>query len=597
MQSKQLREKFLEYFKNNGHKIAQSSSLLPSDPSVLLTTAGMQQFSLYLEGSKDPIKDFGSRHLCDVQKCFRANDIEEVGDDTHHTLFEMLGNWSIGTDEQGNYFKKGAIQYALGFLVNELGLDKEKMWATVFAGEGEILKDTEAIDLWIENGIPKERILECDKDNNFWGPTAKTGPCGPCSEIHYDRGQDFGCGQDSCAPNCPNCKRFVEVWNLVFMQYRKDEQGKFLKLAQTNIDTGTGFERMLCILNKTQSAYETDLFASIIQKIQEISGQKYQDNQKPFRIIADHIRATCFLIADGIMPSNVEQGYILRRILRRAIRYGQGLNMPQGFLLDLAKIVINDYKTIYPELGKEEEILSAISNEEEKFTQALQRGLREFEKKTGKTMTGKDAFELYQSYGFPIEMIKEEAQRKGIEIDEQGFQEELEKHQEISRAGAEKKFGGHGAANITSEEEKYKITKLHTATHLLQAGLRKVLGEGVKQMGSDINVERLRFDFSFERKMTQEEIKQTQDLVNSIISQELPVIKQEMAYQEAIKSGAMAFFREKYPEIVSVYSISDFSKELCGGPHVENTKELGRFKIIKEEASSAGVRRIKAVLE
>ncbi|MBP6891164.1 alanine--tRNA ligase [Candidatus Parcubacteria bacterium] len=596
MQSDELRKRFLNYFEKNGHKIIKSSSLLPSDPSVLFTTAGMQQLAPYLEGKVDVIKDFGSRHLCDVQKCFRTNDIEEVGDDTHHTFFEMLGNWSIGTDDNGNYFKEGAIKYALDFLVNEIGLEKDKMYATVFEGENGISKDTEAIELWKQNGIPEERIIPCGSENNFWGPTSQTGPCGPCSEIHYDRGQNYGCGKKSCGPNCPDCKRFVEVWNLVFMQYRKDESGNFVKLNQTNIDTGTGFERMLCIINKVDSAYETDLFDDIIKEIQELSGKQYNDYQKEFRIIADHSRSACFLIADGVMPSNVGQGYVLRRILRRAIRYGQMLGCNQGFLIPLSDIVIKKYKTIYPELGKQEEIITVISHEEEKFYKALQNGLKEFAKLSGQ-ITAKQAFDLYQTYGLPIEIIEEEAKSRNLELDLKGLQDEISKHQEVSRAGASNLFGGHGANDVQDEAIKYQITKLHTATHLLQSALRKVLGDKVGQQGSNITIERLRFDFSFDRKMTPEEIRQVQDLVNDMIKQDLPVIKEDLPYQEAINSGALAFFREKYPEIVSVYSIGSFSKELCGGPHVQHTGELGEFVIQKEEASSAGVRRIKAILK
>ncbi len=613
MQSFDLRKKFLDFFEKQGHKIIPSSPLLPPDKSVLFTTAGMQQLSPYLEGKKDPIKDFGSRHLCDVQKCFRTNDIEQVGDDTHHTFFEMLGNWSIGVDEKGEYFKEGAIKYALEFLVDELGLDKSKMWATIFKGEGDIPKDLEALELWQKYGIPKERIAECDMENNFWGPTAVVGPCGPCSEIHYDRGENYGCGKKDCAPNCPDCNRFVEVWNLVFMQYRKAEAGKFIKLDQTNIDTGTGFERLLCILNKTQSAYETDLFEDILAELKKISKADSVRNKKEIRIIADHIRGACFLIGDGIMPSNVGQGYVLRRILRRAMRYGQALGALEGFLIPLAKAVIEKYKAIYPELGKEEEIISAISNEEEKFYKILENGVREFciefpnknDPDTSKAMIGRlkgiisaeRSFYYHQSLGLTIEVQRDLARENGYEIDEVGFIERMKQHQEISRAGAQKLFGGHGAQDIQSEEDKYKVVKLHTATHLLQAALRQILGSGVSQQGSNITPERLRFDFSFDRKMTQDEIRQVEDLVNEKIKENLEVIIREMPYKEAIESGALAFFKEKYPEKVSVYSIGSFSNELCGGPHVKRAEELGHFKIIKEEASSAGVRRIKARLE
>ena len=611
MTSKEIREKFLEFFEKKGHKIVPSSSLLPTDPSVLFTSAGMQQFSLYLQGKQDPVKEFGKRHLVDSQKCFRSDDIEEVGDDTHHTFFEMLGNWSIGQDEKGDYFKQGAIKLAMEFLTKELKLNPEKFCITIFKGNKDIPKDTESEKFWQEQGIAKEKIKEFGEEDNLWGPVGEIGPCGPCSEIHYDRGDKYGCGKDGCGPNCQQCQRFVEIWNLVFIEFFKDKDGKYISLPQKSVDTGMGLERITAIFQDKPTAYETDLFFPVIQEIEKNSSKSYKLQVPSFRIIADHIRGAIFLINDGVLPLNIGQGYILRRILRRAIRFGKILEISnQEFLLDLAKITINLYKDVYPEiLDKQADILDVIQKEQQKFSKTLERGLLEFEKlvKTDppatlrvamwagneiKVISGEQAFDLYQTYGFPIEMTKELAQEKGFDVDEKEFNEKLKKHQEISRAGKEKKFGGGGEFS----------PELHTVTHLLHSALRQVLGEDVQQMGSDITLERLRFDFSFDRKMTADEIKEVEDLVNEKIKQNLVVKKQEMSYDEAIKSGALAFFRDKYPEKVSVYSICDkkseeiFSKEICAGPHIENTSELGKFKITKEKSSSAGIRRIKAVI-
>lgn len=578
-----------------------SSSLLPTDPSVLFTTAGMQQFSLYLSGKKDIVKDFGSRHLASCQKCFRTGDIEEIGDDTHHTFFEMLGNWSIGQDETG-YFKEEAIKYALEFLVDRLGLDKEKIQVTVFKGEEGIPRDEEAINLWVKYGIPMERIKECSKKDNFWGPVSDIGPCGPCSEIHYDRGEELGCGRPECGPNCEHCERVVEIWNLVFMQYFKNEKGEYELLSQTNIDTGIGFERLLSLLNQKSASYETDLFSDFISKLEEISGKKYLENKKAFRVIADHIRSSIFVIADGIEPSNLGQGYVLRRLLRRVIRYGKTLGLSSQFWIPLVSIIIDKYKDIYPNvLSRKKEIIETIKKEVEKFTKTLDKGLERVSTIAGtinleKKISGKEAFDIYQSYGFPIEMIKEELEKRGLTVNENEFNEEIKKHQDISRQGAEKKFGGVGK---DSGEEG---AKLHTATHLLHSALRKILGEHVQQLGSDINAERLRFDFKHPDKMTPEEIKKVEDLVNEKIKEDLEIKKEEVDLEEALKSGALAFFKEKYPEKVTVWTIFGkesgevFSKEICAGPHAGKTSELKSFKIVKEESSSAGVRRIRAVI-
>jgi len=601
MSSEELRQKFLDFFEKRGHLIVPSSSLLPSDSSVLFTTAGMQQFSLYLAGKKDVIKDFKSRHLASCQKCFRTDDIEEVGDDTHHTFFEMLGNWSVGEDDKG-YFKKGAVDYALEFLVKELGLDKNRLWVTVFKGEGSIKRDEEAINIWKDNGIPLDRIKEFGKKDNFWGPVGEIGPCGPCSEIYYDRGEEFGCNRPDCGPNCDYCKRFVEIWNLVFMEYLKNEKGEYEILPQKNIDTGIGFERLASLLQKKASAYESDILLSVVLKLEEISKLKYSENKKAFRVIADHVRGAVFLAGEGIIPSNVSQGYILRRILRRAMRYGKLLGLEQDFLVPLADLVIDKYKGVYPEVSeKREEIIEAIKDEEMKFEKTLRLGLAVMEKmlnsKSDKRIEGDEAFDLYQSYGFPLELTEEIAEEKGFSVDEEMFNEALAKHQEISRAGKEKKFGGVGKEG--GEEE----ARLHTATHLLHSALRNILGEHVQQMGSDITSERLRFDFKHAQKLTEEEKKKIQELVNSKIKREMEVKKEEMLLGQALESGALAFFKEKYPERVFVWTIYDsktgevFSKEICAGPHVESLKDLGDFEIIKEESSSAGIRRIKAVLK
>ena len=568
----------------------------------MFTTAGMQQFSPYLAGEKDVLKDFKARHLISYQKCFRSDDIDEVGDDTHHTFFEMLGNWSIGEDPESGYFKEGAIKLALEFFAGELGLDKNKIWATVFKGEDGIPKDEESIKIWLENGIPKERIREFGRKDNLWGPVGETGVCGPSSEIHYDRGEKLGCVASDCGPNCPNCQRFVELWNLVFMEYYKDGSGNYQRLSQRNVDTGIGFERLVSVLSEKPSAYETDLFLPVIREVEKLSSKPYASSRKPYRVIADHIRSAVFLASDGILPNNLGRGYVLRRILRRAIRYGRVLGMEKGFLIPLAEKTVEIYKGVYPEISaKENGITAIIRKEEEKFGRTLEKGLKQIKKLLerggAKIIGGKEAFDLYQSYGFPLELTQELAEEKGFRTDKKGFFAAMKRHQEVSRAGAEKKFGGTGAEKIKDRKSKEKVAKLHTATHLLHQALRAVLGEEVKQMGSDITEERLRFDFSYPQKMDEEEIKKVEDLVNQKIRENLEVKKEEMPYEKAAESGALAFFKDKYPEKVTVYSIGNFSKEICAGPHIKRTSELGKFKIVKEKSSGAGVRRIKAILE
>jgi len=598
MKANNLRKEFLKFFEERGHEVVPSSSLLPADPTSLFTSAGMQQFVPYLSGMvESPYK-----RACSVQKCLRVGDIDEVGDDTHHTFFEMLGNWSFG-----DYFKEEAIDFALDFLINVCHLEKEKMRVSVFGGEGKIPKDEEAINLWLKKGFSQEKIYEFGMKDNFWGPVAKTGPCGPCSEIYYDRTNSPCAKGKNCGVDC-ECKRFVEIWNLVFMEYNKRGEGNFEKMAKRNIDTGIGFERLFSLLQEKSSAYETELFWPMIEMMEGLSETEYSFNKRSFRIIADHLRASAFMISEGVLPSNIDRGYVLRRLLRRTIREARNLKLENNWHELLAKRIVEIYSESYPELEKNQEsIINVIYEEREKFERTLERGLKEFEKiaeKKGKekNISGVEAFDLYQSYGFPIELIKEMTKEKGFTLEEKNFEEAFNKHKEISRAGAEKKFGGVGIDQIENKEEKQKVTRLHTATHLLHQALRTVLGEHVRQMGSDITPERLRFDFVHPQKIEQEELKKVEDLVNEKIKEGLAVKKEMMSLEEAKNSGALSFLKERYPTKVSVYTIADrkegvFSKEICAGPHVENTAELGKFKITKQESAGAGIRRIRAVLE
>ena len=540
-----------------------SSSLLPTDPSVLFTTAGMQQFKEYFLGQESP---YGKR-TTSCQKCFRTSDIEEVGDKTHLTFLEMLGNFSFG-----DYFKEEAIQFAYEFLFKKLELSPQEAVFTVFEGDKEVPADLESIEIWKKLGIPEQSIKKCGREDNFWGPTGLEGPCGPTTEIHI---------------------RGVEVWNLVFNEYYQDRNKKLTLLEKKGVDTGMGLERLAMILQRKPSVFETDLFEPIIKEIEKNSPEPYAQNPRPYRIIADHIKSSVFLAGDGVLPSNVEQGYVLRRILRRAIRFGQLLGFPQNFLIPLAQKAIEIYKDQYPEVkSKQSEILTIIQSEEEKFQKTLERGLKEFKKVSSLgSISGDEAFHLFETYGFPLELTEELAKERGIQVDKEGFEEAFKRHREVSRRGAERKFGGVGREAVRES------VKLHTATHLLHAALRKVLGNHVKQMGSDITPQRLRFDFAHSEKMSEEQIKQVEDLVNQKIKEGLTIKKEEMPYSEALKRGALAFFREKYPDKVSVYSVEGFSMEICAGPHVKNTQELGRFRIVKEESSGAGVRRIRAILE
>ncbi len=538
----------MEFFEKKGHKVLPSSSLIPADPSVLFTTAGMQQFKPYYLGEKSP---FG-QNVCSCQKCFRTSDIKEVGDESHLTFLEMLGNFSFG-----GYFKEEAISAAFEFLFKELKLPLDKAVFTVFEGDGNVSEDKESVEIWKKLGIPENKIKKCGRKDNFWGPTGEEGPCGPTTEIHFNG---------------------IEVWNLVFNEYYQDKAGKLVSLKQKGVDTGMGLERLATVVQGKYSVYETDLFLPIVNWIPG-------ENEKAKRIIADHVKGSVFLISEGILPSNVERGYVLRRVLRRAIRYGRLLNLPENFLIPLAQKAIEMHKDVYPELkSKESDILTAIQNEEEKFEKTLEEGLKQFEK-------GTDAFELYTSYGFPLELTLELAKERGKDIDVEEFNKKFKEHQELSRTSSSGMFKG-GLADVSEKTIKY-----HTVNHLLLAALRQVLGSHIFQKGSNITVERLRFDFSHPEKMTEKEIKEVENLVNQKIKEDLPVICEEMTLKEAKEKGATGVFENKYEEIVKVYSIGDFSKEICGGPHVSRTGELGHFKVVKEESSSAGIRRIRAILQ
>lgn len=590
MTSDELRESYLKFFESKGHKIIPSASLIPeNDPSVLFTTAGMHPLVPYLLGQKHP----AGKRLCDVQKCVRTGDIDEVGDATHLTFFEMLGNWSLG-----DYFKEESIGFSFEFLTKVLEIPVEKIAVTVFAGDEDCPRDTFAASVWEKHGIPKERIFYLPKANNWWYAGA-TGPCGSDTEIFIDTGKE-PCGPD-CSP-ADDCGKWVEIWNNVFMEFNRTADGKFEPLKQKNVDTGMGLERTVCMINGLSSAYETDLFAGAIAKICELSGKKYGEDEettRAIRIIADHIRTATFMIGDerGVVPSNVDQGYVLRRLIRRAVRFARQIGCDPARLVDIAKIYIEQYKKVYPELGVNAgKIVEELAKEEERFSKTLENGLKEIEKVLkyvqGNTLNGKTAFRLYDTYGFPIEMTVEICKEKGYGVDMDGYKKAFEEHQQKSHAGAEQKFKG-GLADSSE-----MTTYLHTATHILLATLKKVLGrDDIQQKGSNITPERLRFDFNFERPLTEEEKKAVEDGVNDAIRRDLPVTCEEMTVEEARRQNAVGVFGSRYGEIVKVYTIGDVDKEICGGPHAEHTGLLGKFRIVKEQSSSAGVRRIKAVLE
>lgn len=585
--SDKLKKMYLEFFKKNGHEVIANASLIPeNDPTALFISAGMHPLVPYLLGQPHP----SGRKLVNVQKCLRTSDIDDVGDSFHLSFFEMLGNWSLG-----DYFKEKSIQWSYEFLKSKewLNIDKDRLYVTVFAGDDKIPRDTESARIWEGLGVPKDRIFFLPREDNWWGPIGSTGPCGPDTEMFYDTDKE-PCGSE-CKPGC-SCGKFNEIWNNVFMEYNRTPDGEYELLEQKNVDTGMGVERTVAVLQGKDNVYETEIFAPLIEKIKELAGIEVVpvDLTRSVRVICDHSRAATFILAEGIVPLNVEQGYVLRRIIRGAIRHGKRLGIEEEFLSKLSRIVIETYSRDYPHLKSNEDfIVTELGKEHKKFNNTLARGLNRFNRiaSENKRIDGKDAFLLYQSFGFPIEITKELGQENGIFVDVNGFHEEFKKHQEVSRASADKKFGS-GLADTAKE-----TVKLHTATHLLNEALRRVLGKDITQKGSNITQERLRFDFNFDRKLTDQEIMYVEDLVNGQIKKAAPVKRIETTLDEAIKMGSQAVFEEKYGEKVSVYSIGDFSTELCSGPHVKNTRELGRFKIIKEEGISAGVRRIRAVLK
>jgi len=582
MNRKQLIKKYIEFFKSKNHKEIPNSSLIPeNDPTVLFTTAGMHPLVPFLLGEKHP----QGKRLTNVQRCVRTGDINEVGDRCHHTCFEMLGNWSLG-----DYWKKEAIKMSFEFATKILRFSIDRIAITVFAGNKDAPRDTETAKIWESLGIPKERIVFLE--DNWWGPAGKTGPCGPDTELFY------WMSNDKPAPKTfdPNDKKnWVEIWNDVLMQYNKNKQGKYIEASQKNIDNGRGLERVLSVINNVDDNYLTEIWKPIIQEIEKISKKKYNSNKettKAMRIISDHIKASVMILADGIIPSNTEQGYVLRKLIRRAIRYGRLLNI-KNFTKKVAEPVFKIYNDYSHLKSNKRKILEELEKEENHFLKTLEKGLNIFNKfAKNKTITCKDAFLLYQSYGFPIEMTKELAKEKKLKIDEKGFEKECQIHQELSRTATQGKF----KSGLADNSE--KTTKLHTATHLLLQALKIVLKDNsIEQRGSNITPERLRFDFTFERKLIPEEIKKIENLVNSQIQNSCEIIREEMSPEKAKKQGACGIFNKKYGNIVSVYSIGNFSKEICSGPHVKNTCEIGHFKIKKEESSSSGIRRIKAILE
>jgi len=595
MTGSELRRTYLEFFKARGHAEISGRSLIPeNDPTVLFTTAGMHPLVPYILGEPHP----AGRRLVDVQKCIRTDDIDEVGDASHLTFFEMLGNWSLG-----DYFKDEAIRLSYEFLTSKewLGFPPDRLSVTVFMGDADVPADEEAAAVWRSLGIPPERIHYLPRKDNWWGPAGQTGPCGPDTEMFIDTGK-AACGP-SCRPGC-SCGKYFEVWNDVFMQYNKTADGKYLPLAQKTVDTGMGVERTIAMMQGKATVFETELFRPIVDRLEALSGKRngeLPEADLSFRIITDHVRAATFILGDdrGVTPSNLGQGYILRRLVRRSIRHGRKLGLEGSFLGELAKVVVAIYGGFYGELVERQAmIVDELGKEEGRFSETLKKGEHEFDKllpnlqkNPQKTIPGRVAFRLYDTYGFPIELTEELAREHGMTVDRAGFEEAFQKHQELSKAGAEKVFKGGLADNSEM------TTRLHTATHLLHTALRQVLGDHVAQKGSNITVERLRFDFVHPAPMTEAEVRKVEAIVNEQIRRDLPVTMETMTIEEARQAGAIALFGEKYGEKVKVYTVGDFSKEVCGGPHVERTGVLGKFTIQKEQSSSAGVRRIRAVLE
>ncbi len=591
--SVELRKKWIEFFRERGHTPISSASLIPeNDPTVLFTTAGMHPLVPYLLGQPHP----EGKRLCDAQKCVRTGDIDDVGDSSHCTFFEMLGNWSLG-----DYFKKEMVPWSYEFLTEVLKIAPDRLAVTVFEGDADCPRDDETAELWHKCGIKKENIFYLGKKHNWWGPAGQTGPCGPDTEMFFDTGKPKCC--DACSPAC-DCGKYVEIWNDVFMQFNKNADGSFSPLKQKNVDTGMGLERVLMNVHGLKSVYDTDVFAPIVDGIKSradsrVTDAPTDDDIRAVRVVADHIRTSTFILGDerGVVPSNVDQGYILRRLLRRAIRFGTTVGLKKGDYSQIADIVVGLYKDVYPELdAARDKIKSEIDAEEERFTKTLENGIKEFEKLCrflqDKVIPGKSAFRLYDTYGFPLEMTVEMARERGFTVDVEGFEKKFEEHKNLSHAGAEQRFKG-GLAD-TGE----LTARLHTATHLLHRALKTVLNDdSVNQRGSNITPERLRFDFSFGRAMTPEEVKAVEDKVNAAIAADVPVVCEEMTVEQAKAAGAVGLFTSKYGEKVKVYTMGEFSKEICGGPHAARTGELGHFRIVKEQSSSAGVRRIKAVLE
>jgi len=589
----QLRQKYIDFFVSKDHTQISGASLIPeNDPTVLFTTAGMHPLVPYILGADHP----SGKRLTNYQKCIRTGDIEAVGDPHHLTFFEMLGNWSLG-----DYYKEEAIDFSYEFLTSVLGIDHSLLSVTVFAGDKGVPRDEVAASAWKKHGIPLDRIYYLPREDNWWGPAGETGPCGPDSEMFMDTGRP-SCGSD-CRPGC-HCGKYFEIWNDVFMGYKKNADGSYSEMERKCVDTGMGIERTIAILQGKKSVYETEVFAPIIAEIEKLTGKVYGNNEDidiSIRILADHVRTSVFILGDpkGMAPSNMGQGYILRRLIRRAVRHAHKLGIEGSFLGGLAQVVFGLYSEPYPELEENKEfILQELAAEETKFSETLIKGEREFEKMlpnllkgSSRQLSGRTAFKLYDTYGFPVELTRELAKEHGFTVDEEGFKAAFEKHQEVSRSGAEHQFKG-GLADHSD-----KTTALHTATHMLHKALRTVLGEHVGQKGSNITVDRLRFDFTHPSPMTKEEIKEVEDMVNAQIGRNLAISVESMTLDEAKEAGAIAFFESKYGEQVKVYSIGDYSKEVCGGPHVENTSTMGHFKIQKEQSSSAGVRRIKAILE
>lgn len=587
MNAADLRKRYLQFFAAHHHEVIPSAPLLPeNDPTVLFTTAGMHPLVPFLLGEPHPL----GRRLANYQKCIRTNDIDEVGDPTHLTFFEMLGNWSLG-----DYFKGESLAWSYEFLTGELGIDPRKLAVTVFSGDADAPRDEISASIWRRLGIPAGRIFYLPKEDNWWGPAGATGPCGPDSEIFYDTGRPQHPG---CRPGCP-CGKWFEIWNNVFMEYEKTADGRYARLRQRNVDTGMGVERTVAVLNGYDDIFKVETLYPMVTSLEALSGREYTQNPAPFRVIADHVRAAVFAVADGAMPSNVEAGYVVRRMLRRAVRHGRELGITQNFCGWLSSSVVETLGDVYPTLTAQADHIAHVLDEEEtRFKRTLSRGLRQYHKlaarlrEDGQTViSGEQAFDLFETHGFPVELTVELAREGGLTVDQPGFEAARQAHRELSRQTSTGTFKG-GLA-----DHAVQTTRLHTATHLLHRALRQVLGPHVSQKGSNITVERLRFDFSHPEKLTQQQIADVEKIVNAQIERDLPVSMAVMPMEQALKEGALAFFGEKYGERVKVYAIGDFSMEVCGGPHVDRTAELGHFRIIKEEAVGRAVRRVRAVLE